>query len=125
MNAEPDKIREEELNRWINDIGYYPLADEFVELVARSPYTNKKIKEWIHSDKEYVRRIGYGLVNYLARRDDALTDAYFEPFIEDIQNSIHKAPNRAREGMNNCIIAIGSRNDSLKEKVLKAANIIG
>ena len=40
---------------------------------------------------------------------------------QELQNSA----NRAKEGMNNCLIAIGGRNEALRARVLEAAKKIG
>jgi hypothetical protein len=61
----------------------------------------------------------------MAREDETLSNEFFEPYIHKMERELQQSPNRAKEGMNNCLIAIGARNKALRERVLKAAEKIG
>jgi hypothetical protein len=61
----------------------------------------------------------------LALQDQALPDAFFEPYLSRIERDISAEKNRVREAMNNALIAIGMRNDALEERALAVANAIG
>lgn len=123
--AEPDKIGEAHIDNWVKEIQYYPLADAFSELVYASPLAMKKMLDWTFSDKEFVKRIGYNLLSHFAKFNTVFNNGFFEAYINIIETEIHSSPNRAKEGMNNCLIAIGSRNEALRKRVLQSAKKIG
>ncbi|MDN4166372.1 DNA alkylation repair protein [Cytophagales bacterium LB-30] len=125
MIADPATISENTIDSWIKEIDYYALADSFSDLVYSSPFAMKKMLDWTFSDKEYVKRIGYTLLNSFARLNTVFNNGFFEAYITIVENEIHHAPNRAKEGMNNCLIAIGSRNEALKKKIIQSSRKIG
>lgn len=125
MIADPWQITEAELEAWVRDIQYYALAHEFAQVAGKSPFAQKKMETWVCIEQEFVRLAGYGILNLMAREDQTLSDEFFEPYIQKIEKELQQSPNRAKEGMNNCLIAIGARNEALRERVLKAAQKIG
>ncbi len=125
MIADPQQVTEAELDAWVQDIHYYALADAFTQLAGSSPVAQQKMEVWILSDKEFVRRVGYGILSLMAREKETLTNDFFAPYIRKIENELQQSPNRAKEAMNNCLIAIGARNQVLRERVLEAAKQIG
>ncbi len=125
MIADASQLTSDELEYWVQDIFYYPLADAFTSLVYRTSFAYQKLQTWTLSDHEYTKRIGYGILNEFARGNHGLPDEFFEPYIRRIENELQSSPNRAKESMNNCLIAIGARNQKLRDRVLKAAQKIG
>lgn len=125
MIAAPKQVNEALLNAWVHDLDNYVITDSFVGLVAQTQYAQDKAIEWMPSKKEFVARTGWHLLGHLAQKDASLADTFFEPYLQTIENEIHRRPNRTREGMNNALIAIGIRNPVLMEKALAVAEIIG
>ncbi|WP_066632481.1 DNA alkylation repair protein [Labilibacter marinus] len=125
MVADPDLITRLEANRWVSMINYYVLADYFAELIAKTKFGLDIMYLWIQSPDEYIKRVGFAILNYFARHDESRSDLFFMGFIQKIKNEIQTSPNRAKEGMNNCLISIGGRTRVLKDKVLEAASVIG
>lgn len=123
--AEPAKLSQSTLEVWVHSIQYYLLADMLGNVVGQSILAIPMMKRWIDSEKEYIKRTGYAVLNYLAREDKLLDDAFFEPYIALIADEIQSSDNRAKEGMNNCVIAIGGRSEALRDKVIEAAKRIG
>ena len=125
MIANPATINRNEANKWVSVINYYVLADYFAELIAQTRFGLDIMYLWIQSPDEYIKRVGFSILNYFARNDESRSDLFFIGFIQKIKNEIQTSPNRAREGMNNCLIAIGGRTETLKNKVLEVADTIG
>ena len=125
MIADPQQISETELDTWVQDIHYYALANEFTKVAGNSSFAQKKMEAWTRSEEEFVRLVGYGILNLMAREDETLSDEFFEPYIQKMEKELQPSPNRAKEGMNNCLIAIGARNKVLRGRVLEAAKKIG
>lgn len=123
--AEPTKITRNEANKWIPAINYYVLADYFAELIAQTRFGQDIMYLWIQSQNEYIKRVGFAILNYFAQNDQSKSDLFFNAFLQKIKQEIQFAPNRAKEAMNNCLIAIGGRNETLRDSVLEAAESIG
>ncbi|MFW6327677.1 MAG: DNA alkylation repair protein [Bacteroidota bacterium] len=121
----PDEITETEIKKRVKNIQYYLLADIFGEMVSRTPYAEKMLQEWIYSKDEYIARAGFVVLNHLSMKNNKLEDDFFLPFIELAEKKLQTLPNRAKEGFNNCLISIGARNESLRDRVLEAAKTIG
>jgi hypothetical protein len=69
--------------------------------------------------------VGYTTLAILAGMGNQLSDAECRELLERIEHGIHAAPNRAREGMHNALIAIGGYRASLRADALAAARRIG
>ena len=126
MIAQPVSIGGQQLDVWVKQIDFYPLADYFVrKLIVPSPYAKAKMRKWVKGKREYVQRCGYLLVAWLSMHDETLSDTEFSDYLVDIESSISGAANRAREAMNFAIIGIGRRNNALKKQALLTATRIG
>jgi 3-methyladenine DNA glycosylase AlkD len=126
MIEEPDKVTEGQIDAWIADLDFWDLSDKLcTNVVAKTPFAGKKIKQWLKSKSEYARRAAFVLLAEMARNGDAIKDSEFEAYIELIEERIHKEKNWPREAMNWALICVGSRNKSLNRKALAAARRIG
>jgi len=124
--ADPATVRERVLDRWVTQIDYYVLADEFAgSLVYKTPFAREKMEQWVDSDKEFVAQCGWVVLAKLAMGDDSLGDDYLEGYLGEIEGDIHTAPNRAKYSMNSALIAIGMRDPALRKVALEAAKRIG
>lgn len=115
----------ESLTRRLYDCDYFYLADSIAKIARSTPYAEQVLKEWIAKSDELFLRAAYTLLGVMALESPDLSDEFFAPHIKTIIEKIHTAPNRAKEGMNNCLIAIGGRNEALRDLVFEAADIIG
>jgi 3-methyladenine DNA glycosylase AlkD len=123
--ADPEQFDAKTLDAWAKDLSNYTITDEFVGLVARTTYRQKKAEKWHKAQGEWIGRAGWHLIGQLALHDAALPDNYFEPYLAEIATGIHLRKNRVREAMNNALIAIGVRDDYLQGKALEVAKSIG
>lgn len=126
MVADPEKMDEEDLDAWIADISYYVLVDEFVSSVASQvPGVRFRMERWTRSARDWTAQAGWDLVGVLAARDEKLSDRFFLDLLGKIENEIGQAGNRTRHAMNGALIAIGLRNEELREAAVVAAGRIG
>ncbi len=126
MVADAARVDGKQLEKWVHDIDYYVLADAFVKnLVSKTRFVRAKLRRWTKSDNEWIGRAGWQLCARLAVDDRTLPDAFFEPFLRTIQSRIDASKNRAREAMNNALIAIGLRSSMLEIEALGVAQAIG
>jgi hypothetical protein len=122
----PEDLTESEVDAWVEQINWPHLADEFANLVYKTPFAAWKREAWTGSDREFVRRAGFTLV-YDAAADlkSCVSDADFRAYLGQIEREIHGSPNWSREMMNLVPIAIGLRNPELKEAALATATAYG
>ena len=125
MIADPRQIDADLLEQWVVDLRGHVVADAFAGLVARTPLAQDCVQRWVDADNEWIERTGWHLLGQLALHEPDLPDAYFEPYLVRIEQTIHDAKNRVREAMNNVLIAIGGRNDALEKRALAIAAKIG
>ncbi|KUG08762.1 hypothetical protein ASU33_11550 [Solirubrum puertoriconensis] len=124
MIADPKQFSPAEAEAWVADVRNHALADTLAGLVAATPFAEQKAGEWTSQSAEFVQRTGYALLAKQAQQS-ALSDACLEAYISQIENHIPKAANRAKEGMNNALIAIGCRSETLRHMVEAAADRLG
>jgi len=125
MIADPKQLSLEHINTWVNQLGHYAITDAFAGMVAGSDFVQPKMAEWVEADNEWICCAGWNLLAHLALEHPNLPDEFFLPYLLTIQNHIHQGKNRVRYNMNNALIAIGRRNEILKEKALAVAKVIG
>jgi len=124
--SEPAKMDEDDLDAWLQDISYYVLVDIFVANVASEvPGIRPRMERWIRSARDWTAQAGWDLAAVLAARDPNLPDRFFEDLLVKIEHEIHQAGNRTRHAMNGALIAIGLRNELLREAAVAAAARIG
>jgi 3-methyladenine DNA glycosylase AlkD len=125
MIADPARVDEALVESWVADLRDHGLADAVVALVGRTTLARPLAERWLTATEVWPARVGWHLLGHLARHDASLPDEYFIPRLADIERGIHGAPNRVREAMNNVLIAVGGRNDTLAPLAIAAAGRIG
>jgi len=126
MIADPDEMSASELDSWVVDVNYTTLAGYFGGLVGKGPFALEKIKIWTHSKAEFVVDSGYSCIcQSLKNSPDKLSDALCMQALDWIDHGIHLAPNRAKQAMNNALIAIGTYKENCREKALLVAGRLG
>ena len=123
--ADPARTGRSEIEAWAEDLGNYVLIDEMAAFVARTPFLDGCAADWTTDDDEWRASAGWTLVAQQALGDNDLGDEYFEMRLARIESGIAEAANRVRHCMNGALIAIGGRNESLRESATAAARRIG
>jgi len=124
MIAEPEACGQELLERWLHDVNCYMLADAFAQLAAESPTAAELAESWITRAEEYPRRLGFSVSAVLAQRG-TLSQERAVWLLDYIEKEQAASPNRAREAMNHCLIAIGGIDDEMRAAALAASARIG
>ncbi len=125
MVADPAALTASELDQWVRQVDNYVLADAFSALVARSPQATSRIDRWTRSKREFERRCGFGIISAALKEGVSIFPALIDAAINQIEREIHSSANRAREGMNHALIAIGSFRDDFYDRALNTASRIG
>ena len=123
--ADPAETDLDEIESWAGEVGNYVLIDEFAAFVAATPHFRACADGWPDRDGEWLASAGWSLVAQQALRGDELPDDYFEGRLRTIEARIAGAANRVRHCMNGALIAIGGRNEALRESAIAAAERIG
>jgi 3-methyladenine DNA glycosylase AlkD len=127
MIADPTMVKKAELEKWVRDIDYYVLCDEFVKsLVYKTPFAEELMVSWLDSDMEYVGRAGWNILALMAMDMNIdYTNSYFKNYVKRIKKDIHSSKNRTKQSMNSSLISIGIRNSQLRDFSIKIADNIG
>ncbi len=125
MIADKNEMTRNDANQWVSVINYHYLADCFAELIAQTRFGMDIMYLWIQSPNEYIKRVGFAIIDYCARHFKDRSDLFFMGFIQKIRQELAMAPDRAKEGMLKCLVSIGKRSNNLKAKVEETAIIIG
>jgi 3-methyladenine DNA glycosylase AlkD len=125
MVSDPGRLEVNEVDSWVGDIDYYVVADQFATLVSKTSFAGTKMEEWMSSEMEYRKQVGYSILSSLLRAGTEIPISTLEGYLEEIVREIHSAPNRARYAMNNALISIGVFSPSLKDRAIRAAEEIG
>ncbi|MBZ0302331.1 MAG: DNA alkylation repair protein [Anaerolineae bacterium] len=123
--ADPKQTDRALLDQWVHDLGDYILTDAFSEHAGKTALAAEMMAQWIESDEEWIGSTGWNVLGLLALKDNSLPDSFFEPYLALIERDLHHAKNRVRYAMNNALIAIGGRSESLKSQAMQAARHIG
>jgi 3-methyladenine DNA glycosylase AlkD len=125
MIADPAVATTKRLNAWVADCDNPVLAGLLAEYAAKSPQAAGRAVQWKKAKRELTSCTAWCIIGRLAGETNGLDDEFFEQRMQEIEASVHSAPNRAREAMNGALIAIGCRNQSLRKQALAAAKRIG
>lgn len=125
MIIDPAQITEEQADRWVLDVGSYAEGDYFANVILATPFAVAKAEAWARSDDEWIGTVGWGLLARLAYENPALPDSFFLPYLERAEREIHTAKNRVRYEMNQFVIAVGVRNESLRPLAEAVAQRVG
>jgi 3-methyladenine DNA glycosylase AlkD len=124
--SEPDRMDEDDLDAWLGEITNYGLVDQFVaDVASQKPDIRPRMERWIRSARDWTAQAGWDLAAVLASRDEPIPDRFFADLLVKIESEIGQAGNRTRYAMNGALIAIGLRNEELRETAIAAAGRIG
>lgn len=125
MIADPGDIKRQTIEDWSKTLDNYVITDALSGFVAQTAFSDKLMDKWIKSKQEWIGASGWNILAKMALQDIDKPDDYFESLIEVIEKNIQKSKNRVKYSMNSALIAIGVRNNHLKNKAVKAAKNIG
>lgn len=123
--ADPMAMTPNELDRWAIE-NPMPMCGLYIAtLAAEGPHARIKLSEWLSSSNERLLASGWTLLGRLSDLDESFPEDQLLSGIEEIEKSIHSAPNEVKSDMNRTLITIGGRNSAMRKAVLAAAKRIG
>jgi 3-methyladenine DNA glycosylase AlkD len=124
--VDPNAMTAADLDRWVRESSPSRMCGGYAAmLAAEGPHASAKVAAWLAAKDAQVRAAGWTLLGQLAQRDETASDALFEKRLEQIERTIHTAPNAERAGMNQAVIQIGLRSAGLRKAALAASKRIG
>jgi 3-methyladenine DNA glycosylase AlkD len=123
--ADPLAMTPDELDRWAIENPMRMCSLYVATLAAEGPHARNKVREWLSSSDERLRATGWTLLGRLSDLDETFPEDQLLRGVEEIEKSIHSAPNDVKNDMNRALITIGGRSTAMRKSVLAAAKRIG
>src|SRR5262249_15748415 len=95
MIADPAQMTAKDLDSWAKDLANYVATDAFARMAAQSAMAQKRAEKWRYAKDEWLACVGWTMLAQSVN-DQTIPDAYFEPYLEIIERTIHSRPNRVR-----------------------------
>lgn len=121
---EPEKVTEQQLERWVKSFDSWDVVDQVSELFVKTPFARKKIREWSMRDEEFVKRTAFTLIAELAWHDKGMSDSEFERFFPVIKRGAVDERNFVKKAVNWALRNIGKRNRTLNARAIQVAKEI-
>jgi 3-methyladenine DNA glycosylase AlkD len=123
MIGEPERMTEQEMERWVKDIDSWDVCDQVcMNLFERVPFVKKKIADWSKRDEEFVKRCAFSLIACLAWHDKTAADDIFIDLLPVILTGAVDERNFVKKSVSWALRHIGKRNLNLNRAALKAAD---
>ncbi len=124
--ADPASVRSSTIDAWLRDSNYDLLTGMLAELTSKSTHRMSKWKKWSRAKSERELLAAYSLLaSWLVAEATSVPQNVFVDALTTIETSIHDQPNRARQGMNQALIAIGIYREDYRQRAYEVANAIG
>lgn len=121
MIDEPGKVTADQIAAEQEQIVSIELADTYCSnVVARTSRMQTRFNDRIDGDNELRQRGARMLIMARATSDPALPSAYFAWLLKQVERKIADEQNRARQAMNDALIAIGGPNAALRRAAIAA-----
>ena len=126
--ADPKAMTEEDFERWIDRAYFYMLSDFVVAVtLAETDIAQTVADKWIASGEELKMSAGWSCYCWLLgnRPDSEFSESKLASMLDQVKNTIHQAPNRAKSSMNNFIYTAAISYVPLHDKAVEAAEAVG
>src|SRR5580658_43224 len=122
MIADPLRIPEAEVERWVRDFDCWSVCDSAcIGLLWKTPFAWRKVREWSRREPEYERRAAFALLAGLAVHDKKATDKQFRTALRLISKAANDERNFVKKAVNWALRQIGKRNADLREAAIEVA----
>jgi len=114
-------ISEKQMDEWVKNIDSWDICDQACSnLFDKASFVQRKIDQYIKSEEEFVRRVGFVLMATLSVHDKKMTNKEFERFFPLIKKYSTDERNFVKKAVNWALRQIGKRNLALNKKAIKA-----
>ena len=126
--AEPNTMTEADYERWVDGAYFYMLSDFVVAVtLAEADMAQQVADKWITSGDEMRMSAGWSCYCWLLgnRPDDEFSASKLSDMLNQVERTIHQAPERAKYAMNSFIYTVGISYKPLHEQALETARKVG
>ncbi|MGD6795998.1 DNA alkylation repair protein [Metabacillus indicus] len=126
--ADPKAMTEEDFDRWIDAAYFYMISDYVVAVtLSESDIAQDVADKWIASGEELKMSAGWSCYCWLLgnRKDHEFSEGKIAAMLDEVKNTIHDSPERAKYAMNQFVYTVGISYVPLSEKAVETAMAIG
>ncbi|MDX8290997.1 DNA alkylation repair protein [Metabacillus indicus] len=126
--ADPKAMTEEDFDRWIDAAYFYMISDYVVAVtLSESDIAQDVADKWIASGEELKMSAGWSCYCWLLgnRKDHEFSEGKIAAMLNEVKNTIHDSPERAKYAMNQFVYTVGISYVPLSEKAVETAKAIG
>ncbi|WP_027085766.1 DNA alkylation repair protein [Cohnella panacarvi] len=126
--ADPKAMTEADFERWIDAAYFYMIADFVVAVtLSETDIAQEVADKWIASGEELKMSAGYSCYCWLLGRfpNDKFSVSKLAGMLEQVQRTIHDAPERAKYAMNLFIYTVAVSFVALHDKAVEVAKAVG
>jgi 3-methyladenine DNA glycosylase AlkD len=119
---QPERVTERQMERWVRDFDSWAVCDATcLYLFRKTPFAQRKGREWSSRPQEFVKRAGFALMAYLAVHDKKAPDETFLAFLPLIEREAVDERPMVKKGVNWALRQIGKRNQRLNRAAIQVA----
>ena len=119
---QPERVTERQMERWVRDFDSWAVCDATcLYLFRKTPFAQRKGREWSSRPQEFVKRAGFALMAYLAVHDKKAPDETFLAFLPLIRREAVDERPMVKKGVNWALRQIGKRNPRLNRAAIQVA----
>lgn len=126
--ADPKAMTEADFDRWIEGAYFYMLSDYVVAVtLAETDIAQAVADKWISSGEELKMSAGWSCYCWLLgnRKDNEFSASKLAGMLDQVEQTIHDAPERTKSSMNNFIYTVAISFVPLHEKAVETAKAVG
>lgn len=126
--ADPKAMTEADFDRWMNGAYFYMLSDYVVAVtLAEADIAQAVADKWIASGEELRMSAGWSCYCWLLgnRKDNEFDASKLADMLDQVEKTIHDAPDRAKSSMNNFIYTVAISYVPLHNKAVETAKAVG
>jgi 3-methyladenine DNA glycosylase AlkD len=126
--ADPKAMTEADFDRWIDGAYFYMLSDYVVAVtLAEADIAQTVADKWIASGEELKMSAGWSCYCWLLgnRKDNEFSTSKLAGMLDQVEQTIHDAPERTKSAMNNFIYTVAISYVPLHEQAVETAKAVG
>ncbi len=126
--ADPKAMNESDFDRWMEGAYFYMLADHVVAVtLSESDIAQEVADKWIASGEELKMSAGWSCYCWLLgnRPDPEFSESKISSMLDNVKETIHESPERAKYAMNNFLYTVAISYRPLNEKAIATSKEVG
>ncbi|WP_423799960.1 DNA alkylation repair protein [Neobacillus sp. SAB-20_R2A] len=126
--ADPMAMTEADFDRWMDGAYFYMLSDYVVAVtLSETDIAQAVADKWIASGEELRMSAGWSCYCWLLgnRKDSEFEANKLASMLDQVEKTIHDAPDRAKSAMNNFIYTVAISYVPLHDKAVETAKAVG